>query len=180
MRAYNNYEIQKMLPIVQMEIDNQFPFEVARDGQKELILQIVTTFMEGKKFFILEAPTGTGKSVIGTTAAKVINALFTNPDDEKDKGNACVCTKTKALQNQYSESFPDIVSLWSASGYECNVAPFNPDAHYGSYTCNKKFCKAYESCNYRVERDKFNKSPMGVLNFAYFLHNRNYYPKIVS
>ncbi|QIG72856.1 ATP-dependent helicase protein [Rhizobium phage RHph_Y65] len=181
-RIYSQQEIDKITPMVWREIDKQFPFDSARSGQKDLIFRIVKAYMEGKKYFILEAPTGTGKSVIGTTAAKVISALFTleAEDDKKaPPSNSCVCTKTKALQKQYSDSFPDIVTLWSKTGYPCNLEPYNPDAYYGSYTCSKKYCKLFNECNFRVAREKFNSASVGTLNYAYYLNFRHYRSKVL-
>ena len=52
------------------KIEEYFPFDEFRPGQKECIESILTAFNNGKKFVILEAPTGSGKSVIGMTIAK--------------------------------------------------------------------------------------------------------------
>ena len=65
-----------------------FPFNNPRAGQKELIEKIISAYESGKKYVILNAPTGTGKSVIGYTIAKYFESAY-------------ILTSQKVLQEQY-------------------------------------------------------------------------------
>ena len=52
------------------KIDEYFPHESFRDGQKECIEKILNAFNNGKKFVMAECPTGAGKSPIAMTISK--------------------------------------------------------------------------------------------------------------
>jgi len=78
-------------PIPNEIIDN-FPFENPRSGQLEIITEIYEAIEKGYKFIILEAGTGTGKSVIAATLAKIYSPTF-------------ILTMTKQLQEQYLNDF---------------------------------------------------------------------------
>jgi len=46
------------------EFKRIFPFGSPRNGQRELVEKIISAFESGKKYVILNAPTGIGKSAI--------------------------------------------------------------------------------------------------------------------
>ena len=71
---------------------DNFPFDTMRPSQSEVLSQVESALAESKKFIILEAPVGFGKSAI---AAALCNHL----------GSAYLLTSTKQLQDQYSADF---------------------------------------------------------------------------
>lgn len=91
------------------KIEEFFPFDEFRPGQKECIEAILTAFNNGKRFVILEAPTGSGKSVIGMTIAKFVK-------------DAYYLTIQKILQDQLANDFSGntIKSLKGRNAYQCN------------------------------------------------------------
>lgn len=91
------------------QIEQHFPFDAFRPGQKECIEAILTAFNEGKRFVILEAPTGSGKSVIGMTIARFFE-------------NAYYLTIQKILQDQLIKDFSDAHTkcLKGRNAYPCN------------------------------------------------------------
>lgn len=85
-------------------IYKNFPFQEIRDIQKEAIFKIIKALvLENKKYFILECPTGGGKSAIAITTAKILNELF--------KERSTICTSTIALQDQYLKDFPELSNI---------------------------------------------------------------------
>lgn len=88
-------------------IDDVFPMKEYRHGQKEAIKKILDSFSSGKKFVLLNAPTGSGKSVIGYTVSKILGSSF-------------YLTSTKILQSQLVGDFDDIVDLKGRNAYKCN------------------------------------------------------------
>lgn len=93
------------------ELSSLFPFDTFRDGQEDCITHIIEQFQSGKKYFILEAPTGSGKSAIGLTVAKFFD-------------NAFYLTVQKILQTQIIEDYivnnkEDIVELKGRNNYPC-------------------------------------------------------------
>jgi len=83
--------VQSMAPRKPNLVGN-FPFKTMRPGQKEVLDEIETALAQSKKFVILEAPVGFGKSAI---AASLCSQL----------GSAYLLTSTKQLQDQYSNDF---------------------------------------------------------------------------
>lgn len=95
------------------KIDDAFPIRDGnnnpsyRDGQREAIEYIVKSLNSGKRFVILEGPTGAGKTVIGMTIAELVN-------------NSYYLTSTKILQDQLIRDFDDIVELRGRGSYPCS------------------------------------------------------------
>lgn len=94
-----------------------FPFPVIRDGQEEVIDEIIKNFEGGCKINLLDAPTGTGKSGIGLTIARHF-------------GSAYYITAQKILQNQLTNDFgpsgswvgsgKPLIELKGRNAYPCN------------------------------------------------------------
>lgn len=84
-----------------------FPLEKPRKTQELVIREIFKAFTEGKKFVILEAPVGSGKSAVAKTFAN----WFTDSH---------ILTPRKSLQNQYYEDFKDdTVLMKGRNAYPC-------------------------------------------------------------
>ena len=84
--------IKEIYPHIDDEIIENFPFEEPRFGQLDIIQDINDAIKQGYKYIILEAGTGTGKSAIATTLAKMYESAY-------------ILTMTKQLQSQYSNEF---------------------------------------------------------------------------
>ena len=88
-------------------IDDHFPKEEYREGQKEAIEFALNAFNDGKKIVILECPTGSGKSAVGMTIADMVPKSY-------------YLTVTKILQDQLTGDFGDeIVELKGRNAYPC-------------------------------------------------------------
>ena len=85
-------ELIKEFPHIDEEIIENFPFESPREGQLEIISDITEAIREGYKYIILEAGTGTGKSAVATTLARMYDSAY-------------ILTMTKQLQAQYAYEF---------------------------------------------------------------------------
>jgi len=127
------------------------------EQQKEIVDRIVSS---DKKYVILNAPTGTGKSLIAMMAGFKMNHTVNY-----------VCT-TKMLQDQLKYDFPESVVIKGRSNYQCNK--------YGQLTagdCSKK-CAEYEEghlpCNYEDEKSRMLRSKYRVLNTSYWLSEANF------
>jgi Rad3-related DNA helicase len=150
-----------------------FPYPEYRPQQEDTIKQILYHFKETDDF-ILESPTGVGKSVIGYTIGQTIirNLKEFKIDLSKREESAgpkvLICTSTMALQKQYEDELSQVISLWSAKNYTCAA---NHKIHYGHLYCNPKKCKHINSCQYLNQKKKFLNSNIGVTNYSYFLHS---------
>ena len=87
-----------------------------RKGQKEAIIQIVETYFEGKyKVVILDAPVGSGKSIIAMAVAWILN--------KRDK-NGYILASDITLQEQYEKDMKSMHLNWGSvkgvDNYDCN------------------------------------------------------------
>jgi Rad3-related DNA helicase len=154
-----------------MQIDDaikwKFPFKQPRENQLETIKDIIKSYQSSKKFYLFEGPTGSGKSVIGFTAASVIQSIST------DKKKTIFLTKDIGLQKQYNETL-GIPTIWSASNkyhpYNCPVHSGDELGYYGSSICGKKECGSYHDCEYVQARNTALKAPLMVTNYHFYLN----------
>lgn len=84
--------LMEKYPHIEEDIIENFPFEQPRLGQLDIIQDINEAIRQGFKYIILEAGTGTGKSAIATTLAKMYESAY-------------ILTMTKQLQSQYADEF---------------------------------------------------------------------------
>ena len=87
-----------------------FPFPSFRAGQGEALERAREAFAEGKRFVVVEAPTGAGKSAIAVALAREAKSAY-------------VLTNQKILQDQYVTDFPDLAVMKGRANYDCLVAP---------------------------------------------------------
>ncbi len=86
-----------------------FPHKTPREGQIETITDVLSAFDSGKKFVLLEGPTGCGKSAIGMTIARMMRAYY--------------LTVQKSLQDQLARDFQAFsVTLKGRNAYQCTKA----------------------------------------------------------
>lgn len=167
-----------------------FPIWEPRESQCEAIDFALDAYInQGKRFVIIEAPTGVGKSLIGYCISATLQALnWENPhlkseDQEKFESGSWFLTTQKILQDQYVRDFGvpkrDMVNLKSASNFQCSFFKTNTCAESLSLLRvskkNKPFLNACgQNCCYRRQKRKFLKSQKSVTNFSYFLTATNH------
>mgnify|MGYP001402965307 CR=1 FL=1 len=135
-----------------------FPFSSYRRGQREAIEAARDAFAAGKRFVVIEAPTGSGKSAIGVTLAREANSAF-------------VLTAQKILQDQYVTDFPDLALMKGRSNYDCLVRP----THAAAAPCiaGKRFPEC-DACPYFTAKGEAIAANVATMNYAYFLAELNY------
>ena len=166
------------------EIKSKFPYKTIRDQQQQAIeFALRSVKDEGKKFVVIEAGTGVGKSAIGLTVAR----LLSGSSSEDFATGAYFLTTQKILQEQYVKDFGGfsgpMKSIKSSSNYSCN---FNKGTSCGESqralkTADKKsrFFKACAfNCVYKKAKTSFIDGTEGVTNFPYFLAETQYSGKI--
>jgi len=172
-----------------------FPFEKIRKEQSRAIEFSIDSFESGKKFVVLELGTGVGKSAIGITVSRYMDAHgspIKNQDGENLTGSYVITTQ-KILQEQYLRDFGGnnnktclLRSIKSSSNYQCSF--------YSDQSCAEsrrilsklakhlngsdfqKQCKT--QCQYGLEKQEFIDSPISVTNFSYFLAETMYAGKL--
>lgn len=116
-------------------------FSSYREGQLETAISLASS---GKRFRLLTAPPGRGKSLINMTVARL----------REDEGRTVILTGTKGLQSQMMADFEaaGLAEVKGLSNYRCvavdrHLRGFSPS---GS-TCDLGPCRAGVYCNYREE-----------------------------
>jgi ATP-dependent DNA helicase DinG len=155
-------------------IEDHFPFPTIRDAQRKAMAAIVKAQAEGKKFVIIEAPTGIGKSGIAIAAASWAKT-WSAPGYER---GAHILTPQKILAQQYMNDFANfgLLELRGKANYHCDT--FDTDCDSGALLndCseggdNRQTC---QGCPYKTAKKAYIANPIGAINNAYFLNETQY------
>ena len=168
-----------------------FPYDNIRDQQREAIEFCLNSLSSGKRFVVIEAGTGVGKSAIGLTIARAFTALNTPGADpvtgQDSEPGAWFVTTQKILQEQYTRDFHKIGlrSIKSSSNYQCKFKKHNTCSDsQKELKVEEKGSKFWNSCTigciYKAEKQEFLKSNSSVTNFPYLLTEANYSGKITK
>jgi len=134
-----------------------FPFKEPRHSQREIIENIISLYENGKKYIILNAPTGIGKSAIGYALAKYF-------------GNGYILTSQKVLQDQYYKDF-GIPKVVGKSNYQC-LRNYQLSCELGAcYGMAAKRCRDSRGnciCPYIMDKEACLSAPFSNLNYSYF------------
>jgi len=163
-----------------------FPYKNIRPQQTEAIDFILDAFVnQNKKFVILEAGTGVGKSAIGLTVARYLTDN-TTPRGDRISG-AYFLTTQKILQQQYTKDFGGfsgpMKTIMSSTNYSCSFNKKTSCAEsLRALKTAQKGSPFWRSCTfncvYRKAKEDFLESPEGVTNFPYFLAETQYAGKL--
>lgn len=159
-----------------------------REEQVDILNGIQDALREGKKFIIVHAPTGVGKSLIADALATYSNDVsqkfkthVRNYEIRKEAYQdqimselpfgAYVLTITKSLQDQYERDFENASVLKGAGNYPC--------VYNDSYSCDMapchtsnnvlKECWAKDHCIYYQNENNALMNKFAVLNYSKYL-----------
>ncbi|MDG6956107.1 MAG: DEAD/DEAH box helicase family protein [Nitrososphaerota archaeon] len=107
-----------------MALLESFPFPTLRPSQKEVLGHVEAALSQSKRYIILEAPVGFGKSAIAAALCRHL-------------GSAYLLTSTKQLQSQYSVDF-GFPTVTGKSNFTCLV----PTSRGKYPPCSKGRCEA--------------------------------------
>lgn len=132
-----------------------------RPNQQQAILSILSST---KPAFLLDAPTGVGKSLIGIGTGRLL------------QHRTLILVETKNLQEQILKDFPSAKSIKGRNNFKCLRYPSRyPQISASDCTHSKQFpCKWKSECPYEVEKIIALKSQICVTNYSYFLIEANY------
>lgn len=130
-----------------------------RDIQIEALEFVKYQIRHGKKYMMINSPTGTGKSFF---AVMFINWYLNhiNSDARFD-----ILTNSKILQNQYVREFPFIQSLKGRNSYTCNT--YNCSCQEGK-EMNKALKRTCSNCPYDAAFSSWTLSDVALTNFHLF------------
>ncbi|MBT7913725.1 ATP-dependent DNA helicase [Candidatus Bathyarchaeota archaeon] len=174
-----------------------FPYPTVRPEQTRAINFALDAFYnQGKRFVIIEAGTGTGKSGIGLSISRYMNAHRLPPHPttvetarakeqapEVDKGTWFLTTQ-KILQDQYVKDFGApagwMRSVKSSSNYQCSRKKGNSCAESRQLLKGEPEGSAFKracnggGCVYVQARTAWAESAESVTNFPYFMTLGNF------
>jgi len=141
-----------------------------RRGQMEAISKIIEAYDAQSKVVILDAPVGSGKSLIAMAVAWILN--------EKGK-EGYVLASDISLQEQYEKDFKKFRLRWgSVKGIDNYLCSDNMEKNsLGTCRIRNKAPKGmycYKECPYFSARDHASESPTSLLNYAYWMIMQNY------
>ena len=114
--------------------------------------------------FLLEAATGTGKTIISAASQKLM------------KTKAVHLVATKQLQDQILNDFPEAKTLKGRSNYVCLRYPkaFPTISAELCTDTREKPCEYKRECPYMIAKRIALRAPLAVLNMAYYLSEANF------
>lgn len=178
------------------------------DLRKNVVWAVYNTlksfYLDDKKYVLLNAPTGSGKSMIGLLMSISITYLSkynVNTTDDSQTGRTYYLTSTKSLQEQMDtdiERFKigDFANVLKGTGsYDCTygnwimsnggqLTSFERQTYKDAWCqgidkqdrCMTQFAKCEITCPYENQRIATSQSNCAVLNYHYFLtFNRSSY-----
>lgn len=153
---------------------------VLRPEQKELIDKILLEIQKGVTDIVIDAPTGSGKSIIAMELAKIFNS-------QNKRGY--LLTSNISLQEQYENDFLKYslpyTSLKGLNNYTCSK---NKTENLNLSFCNLKMIKGkkreeldcFASCSYYPKRKFAVHENTTLMNYNYFFLQRNYVSRITG
>lgn len=147
---------------------------VFRKGQREVIEQIIKAYQEDpNSTVVIDAPTGTGKSLIAMWSAYILKELGKR---------GYLVTSDLALQDQYERDFKRSNLNWPSirgvDNYECfvNGLPFSlGDCKMKGMSYEQaEQLSCYSHCGYLQNRRRAIEQPVSLLNYSFWLIQRNY------
>lgn len=163
---------------------------IPRAGQMEAVDQILTAFVDEKMVnVILNASTGTGKSIIGAAAAEALTAI--KGDGPHAAKSSISLTATNVLAKQYDATFHGLgdsgkyVMLKGANNYDCSVLT-TPEEEVTADACawwtmiqsgsefEALLAKHCNTCEFLDIKRKKNTTRHLTTNYSYFFIDRMY------
>jgi len=141
-----------------------------RKGQKEAVIEIIQAYYNKTRTVILDAPVGSGKSIIAMAVAWILN---------QEGKEGYILASDLALQEQYEKDFNRSNFKWgSIKGIDNYICIDNMEKN-SLGTCRVRNIRppsmsCYNSCPYFMARERAAQSPTSLLNYAYWLIMMNY------
>lgn len=158
-----------------------------RSNQISVINDVVSAFIDaGKKNVILNAPTGTGKSIIGIVTAEVISDVIGRAGKEGTHSSISI-TATNILNKQYRETFGNMknhefLMIKGANNYKCKALS-NEQIFESAESCIQQTLKVMGKtdkcigCEYAANKSYRNATRHVSTNYAYYFIDQMYSQK---
>lgn len=138
-----------------------------RPAQLQLMEFTKSCVLSNKKFIMIDAPVGVGKSYYSVMMMDWFKKNY-NSSTQFD-----VLTNSKILQEQYTNDFDFMNSLWGKASYECEK--HQTDCGTGGEWCKLQNSKC-DNCPYAIAKTRFEMGDVALTNFHLFLTYKMYMP----
>lgn len=143
----------KITPILLEATINEYTL---RDTQVKVSEWFKTTVFEGKKFFLLNLPVGSGK----TLSSMLIIKEYLDNVNSKAKFDILTCNKN--LQTQYMDDFKFLNNLWGRSNYQCEK--HSSTCEHGK-VCNQNNKEVCSACPHTYALTEWMEGIVSITNF---------------
>jgi len=135
-----------------------------RPHQADAVRDIMAAYNAGADVVLLDAPTGSGKTLIAEMVRQLLNTR-----------GVYVCSD-KALQRQFTRDFPTARMLQGRNNYptQHNPAKTADDCTATNPADSCDHCDSRTDCPYQAARSAALAAPLAVLNSSYYLAATNY------
>lgn len=156
-----------------------FPFPTVRNEQKTIIDFVLESVNAGKRYIVIQAGTGVGKSPIGVCLG---NYFAKTQPHQGAIGGAYFLTTQKILQEQYIRDFGgikgDMCSVKGANNYDCKRKKGHDCGAVRRFIKTNKqdpeLNKCNGDCSYVTAKKQFMGSHLSTTNYSYFLNITKY------
>lgn len=147
-----------------------------RPAQVEAIRRCYEAIESGKKYIVLESPTGSGKSMTAATLSAIYDTLITQADADAPpvkKLSTWFLTLTKSLQDQYSHDSDllklGLVELKGRSAYSCGrLEQTGGTCQDGAMKFRGNHRCSPNECSYQLAKAAALAAPRTVANYHSF------------
>lgn len=155
-----------------------------RPKQKETIVSIIYDWLNNTDNIILDAPTGSGKSIVAIIVGGVLSEYFGK--------TGYILISDLSLLEQYRNDIEMYLPNWAVLKGQQTYTCIANGLNFNVGVCKLKGCKSYGEiksnfpdcapyCEYIVEREKAMTAPVTVCTYSFWLIQQNYVkPKFVS
>lgn len=138
-----------------------------RPQQTQLLEFTKQSILDNNKFIMIDAPVGIGKSIYSVMFMDWFKKHY------DITATFDILTNSKILQEQYTNEFDFMNSLWGKGSYECEK--YNTDCGTGMEWCRLQGSKC-EACPYATAKYKFENGDVALTNFHLFLTYKIFMP----
>ena len=148
-----------------------------RPKQKETIIDIIHSWLNNTTDVILEAPTGSGKSIVAITVAGVLSEYFNK--------RGYILISDLSLLEQYKNDIDLYLPTWAVIKGQQSYTCLQNGLNFNVGVCKLKGCTSYlqirtkysecsKICEYLVDRERAMIAPVTVCTYSFWLIQQNY------
>lgn len=157
------------------EIFNEFPAPSYRGNQQQALTDIRDAFLDGADIVLVQAPTGSGKSLLARAIAGC--ARTKEEADSDDPYDAFYTTPQVSQLDDVSddELLEDLSIVRGKNNYNC-ILPGETDVPVGEAKCVREAgfgCDVKHKCPYFVDRADAADNRIAAMTLAYFMQTAN-------